>query len=194
MNFWETCPNFRKNLWILTHRIPLISRIYQRSVWRHILKRNLTLHHIWALCSSSTYLPHNYTNSSSYNSIYRSLFVTKSRSKIIFKLRVIQTLRLNYLFIYLLLKWKVFFPSFYQFTCKLFFMFALFFIHIILGYFPDENVGYVFYKLKAADPDISSPDSLVYAISEPITATDKDGRQLPTQVTGYKVILSENNV
>lgn len=50
----------------------------------------------------------------------------------------------------------------------------------------DENVGYVFYNLKAADPDISSPDSLVYAISEPITATDKDGRQLPSQVTGYK--------
>lgn len=67
-------------------------------------------------------------------------------------------------------------------------------IIILLVNFSDENVGYVFYKLKAADPDISSPDSLVYAISEPITATDKDGRQLPTQVTGYKVIFSKSNV
>lgn len=56
-------------------------------------------------------------------------------------------------------------------------------------YFSDENVGHILYTLKAADPDISSPDSLVYAISEPITATDKDGRQLPTQVTGYKVLF-----
>nr|XP_042894521.1 cadherin-87A [Parasteatoda tepidariorum] len=53
----------------------------------------------------------------------------------------------------------------------------------------DQNEGHVFYTLKAADPDISSPDSLVYAISEPITATDKDGRQLPSQVSGYKAFF-----
>ncbi|XP_054711474.1 cadherin-87A-like [Uloborus diversus] len=50
----------------------------------------------------------------------------------------------------------------------------------------DENVGHIFYTLKAADPDITIPDSLVYAISEPMTATDKDGRQLPVQVSGFK--------
>ncbi|KAG8178249.1 hypothetical protein JTE90_000350 [Oedothorax gibbosus] len=53
----------------------------------------------------------------------------------------------------------------------------------------DQNDGFVFYKLKAADPDISSPDSLVYAISEPITATDKDGRQLPLQISGFKAFF-----
>ncbi|GFS53692.1 cadherin-87A [Trichonephila inaurata madagascariensis] len=50
----------------------------------------------------------------------------------------------------------------------------------------DQNEGHIFYTLKAVDPDVNSPDSLVYAISEPITATDKDGRQLPAQVSGYK--------
>ncbi|CAL1292837.1 unnamed protein product [Larinioides sclopetarius] len=54
----------------------------------------------------------------------------------------------------------------------------------------DQNEGHIFYKLKAADPDITNPDSLVYAVSEPITATDKDGRQLPSQVAGYKAFFN----
>ncbi|KAF8763163.1 Cadherin-87A like protein [Argiope bruennichi] len=53
----------------------------------------------------------------------------------------------------------------------------------------DQNEGHIFYKLKAADPDITNPDSLIFAVSEPITATDKDGRQLPSQVAGYKAFF-----
>ncbi|GIZ01522.1 cadherin-87A [Caerostris extrusa] len=53
----------------------------------------------------------------------------------------------------------------------------------------DQNEGHIFYTLKAADPDITNPDSLIYAVSEPITATDKDGRQLPSQVSGYKAFF-----
>ncbi|XP_046393425.1 cadherin-87A-like [Ischnura elegans] len=42
----------------------------------------------------------------------------------------------------------------------------------------DAQPGTVFYTLVAEDPDVNSTDALNYAISEPITAFDKDGKQI----------------
>lgn len=47
-------------------------------------------------------------------------------------------------------------------------------------------VGYTFYKVIAKDPDVASPDLLRYALVEPISALDKDGRAVSVSQESYK--------
>ncbi|XP_071455526.1 cadherin-87A [Hetaerina americana] len=55
----------------------------------------------------------------------------------------------------------------------------------------DAHQGTVFYTLLAEDPDVNSTDALNYAISEPITAFDKDGKQIH-EVDKVKEFFSVN--
>lgn len=42
----------------------------------------------------------------------------------------------------------------------------------------DSAPGTVFYTLRAADPDVNGTDGLHFAAAEPITAVDKNGKQI----------------
>lgn len=42
----------------------------------------------------------------------------------------------------------------------------------------DSEIGVVVHTLIALDPDVASADALVYAQTEPITAVDKDGKEV----------------
>ena len=42
----------------------------------------------------------------------------------------------------------------------------------------DSAPGTVFYTLRAADPDVNGTDGLNFAAAEPITAVDKNGKQI----------------
>lgn len=48
-------------------------------------------------------------------------------------------------------------------------------------------MGKVIHHLIAKDLDVSSPDALNYAVSEPITAVDKNGKEV-TGDAPFKVI------
>lgn len=50
----------------------------------------------------------------------------------------------------------------------------------------DTPVGTVFANLKAFDPDSTEPDSLVFSITEPITAIDRNGQKVNESITVYK--------
>ncbi|XP_076043934.1 cadherin 87A isoform X2 [Oratosquilla oratoria] len=50
----------------------------------------------------------------------------------------------------------------------------------------DASPGYVLYQLIATDPDVESPDGLQFSVVEPISAVDKDGRQLDEAKTDFK--------
>lgn len=50
----------------------------------------------------------------------------------------------------------------------------------------DAAVGTVIYKLVARDLDVDSPEALNFAATDPITATDKNGKEVKSDVT-FKV-------
>lgn len=50
----------------------------------------------------------------------------------------------------------------------------------------DSSPGTVFYTLKAKDPDMNGTDGLTFAAAEPITAVDKNGKQI-TDTEEFKV-------
>ena len=50
----------------------------------------------------------------------------------------------------------------------------------------DTAIGTVFAVLKAADPDSTDPEALNFAISEPITAIDRNGQRVNSSTTAYK--------
>ena len=55
------------------------------------------------------------------------------------------------------------------------------FTYYIIPYFQvqeDSAAGTVFYTLRAADPDVNGTDGLNFAAAEPITAVDKNGKQI----------------
>lgn len=57
----------------------------------------------------------------------------------------------------------------------------LIFSYQITPYFQvqeDSAPGTVFYTLRAADPDVNGTDGLNFAAAEPITAVDKNGKQI----------------
>jgi len=55
----------------------------------------------------------------------------------------------------------------------------------------DAPVGTVIYKLVARDLDVDSPEALNYAATDPITATDKNGKEVKSDVT-FKEFFTVN--
>ncbi|XP_076318163.1 cadherin 87A isoform X1 [Tachypleus tridentatus] len=51
------------------------------------------------------------------------------------------------------------------------------------------EVNEIFYRLKAKDPDTTSPESLRFSVIEPITALNKDGKQVDETATFYRDIF-----
>lgn len=60
--------------------------------------------------------------------------------------------------------------------------------HALLQVKEDAKVGEIVYTLVAKDLDISSPEALNYAASEPITAVDKNGKEVTSDFT-FKVFF-----
>jgi hypothetical protein len=52
----------------------------------------------------------------------------------------------------------------------------------------DADVGTVIYRLVAKDLDVESPEALNFAFTDPITATDKNGKEVKSDVT-FKVCV-----
>lgn len=50
----------------------------------------------------------------------------------------------------------------------------------------DTAIGTVFTTLKATDPDSPKPEALNFAISEPITAIDRNGQQVNGSIVAFK--------
>lgn len=53
----------------------------------------------------------------------------------------------------------------------------------------DASIGKRIYQLVAHDPDVSSNDVLAYEVSEPITAVNKNGKQL-TESESFKNLFA----
>ena len=50
----------------------------------------------------------------------------------------------------------------------------------------DTAIGTVFTTLKAVDPDSANPEALNFAITEPITAIDRNGQQVDSSIISFK--------
>lgn len=50
----------------------------------------------------------------------------------------------------------------------------------------DTAIGTVFAVLRAIDPDSTDPEALNFAISEPITAIDRNGQRVNGSTTAFK--------